>query len=145
LARERATLILDCLKEQDPGRRRQALAVVHAVYGKGQDKWLEAVESALQGKAGADVQINQSNQELKNTTDEKLQALYRKKQELAFQLSAAYEDELQEFEGTAGTQVRGIGPVYRAKYERTQKLKEELEQANEEIEQYRKLHRVGTR
>src|SRR5947199_9470236 len=92
LARERAALILDCLKEQDPGRRRQSLAVVHAVYGKAEDKWLEAVESALQGKADAEVQVKQAGQELKSTTDANLQALYRRKQELARQVSAAYEE-----------------------------------------------------
>jgi hypothetical protein len=140
LARERASLILDCIKEQDPGRRRQALAVVHAVYGRSEDKWLEAVELALQEQAQADVESRQAGQALKNTTDANLQDLYRRKQELAMRVSIAYNDMIREADGTGGTRLRGRGPVFQVKLERAEELKDELALIDWEITKYRKTH-----
>jgi hypothetical protein len=141
LARERASLILDCIREQDPTRRRQALAVVHAVYGSSDDEWLKEVELALQEQAHAEIESSQAGQALKNTTDANLQDLYRRKQELAMRLSIAYEDMIQELDGTGGTRQVGHGPVYKEKLKIADDLKAELARIEREITEYMERNR----
>lgn len=133
VARERAALILDCLKEDDPERRRQALAVVRAVYGRAEDEWLAAVETTLQEHAAADEELRQAKEALKTTQDQRLRMLYQEKQELAEQLKAAYEELVREQEGTVGTRVPGKGPVYQEMRERSDRLEKKLAQINQEI------------
>lgn len=51
IARERAKLMLVWIKEEDPQKQADALAVIKAVYGESDDGWIRKLESRLQSKA----------------------------------------------------------------------------------------------
>jgi hypothetical protein len=54
IARERARLVLEWMKEPDASRRREALAVIRATYGAGEDEWVRRAEDVLTQHANAD-------------------------------------------------------------------------------------------
>jgi hypothetical protein len=141
VARERAALILDCLKENDPERRRQALAVVRAVYGRAEDEWLAAVEMTLQEQAASDAELRQAREALKTTQDQHLRKLYRTKQELAKRLRDTYQELAREQEGTAGSRIPGSGPLYHKKRRMVGHLQTQLALIEREIRDYQERQR----
>lgn len=139
IARERAALVLECLKETDPTRRRQALAVVRAVYGRSEDSWLETVELALQEQALADAKLQQATKELATTQDPRLRELYQVKKDLAERLDRAYSEYIQELNGTGGSRSPGSGPLARVKLGILDKLKSDLAATEEQIRRHQQL------
>lgn len=94
IVRERAKLILEWIKEKDPTRREEALAVINAVYGTSENEWLKAVEFALKQR----------------TQVEALTDLFAQKRGLEDKRDQLFERLMKELTGKAGAP--GAGPMY---------------------------------
>lgn len=109
IARERAKLLLEWIREPDPLKRSEAFAVISAAYGESENQWLRSAEFIL--KQGAKY--------------EALDALVQEKRRLLDNLQRQFAAEVL---GQAGTRIAGYGPEAR-------RLQYEIDKVDAEIAQ----------
>lgn len=120
IARERAKLMLEWIKEKDPEKQANALAVIKAAYGESGDSWIRNLEARLESKA----QTSAVESLLKRHAE-----LTNKAIELKHQMK-------EEIEGTGGTKTPGMGLMY-AKLKHTLAMTEfEIMKILQQLETY---------
>ena len=119
ISRERAKLILEWIKENDPQKQANALAVIHAIYGDSDDEWIKKVEWRLQIQASSSVVDKLLKQ---------YQSLIVRKQEL--------EDTLQKEDEGFVSGKQGRGPIWFSLKNELASTKLEIENITEQLNSY---------
>ncbi len=108
IARERAKLLLEWIREENPTKRAEALAVISASYGEGTNEWLRPVEKLLGQRA----------------TYESLEKLINEKRLLLEKLKTQFDAEVT---GKGRTGSLGFGPVARELRDQIAKIDSEIQ------------------
>ena len=109
--RERARLIVDIMKYDDPKSKSLALSVVNSIYGESED-FIELLSKVLAAEGGID-RVSEATSRLTADDSGECRTLQQNLDDIMIELEALNREAELELRG-AGGRVPGAGPVYTA-------------------------------